>query len=148
MPLANVVSNPAHLEMLEQWMQSYEPERLFDKQGRLIERLAQLAPKGNRRMGQNPHANGGKLMLPLEMPDYAEYAVPGSTPGGELRRSTERFGMMLRDIYRLNQDAHNFRLFCPDEINSNRLGAVFEVENRCSMERTRATTTMCLPPAA
>jgi xylulose-5-phosphate/fructose-6-phosphate phosphoketolase len=130
-PLPGVRENPEHLAMLERWMKSYEPERLFDERGRLVDRLLAIAPKGERRMGQNPHANGGKLLVPLEVPDYTAYAVPLDTPGTIKRESTRQLGMLLRDVYSKNKAAQNFRLFCPDETNSNRLGAVFEVENRC-----------------
>ncbi|HVT06037.1 MAG TPA: phosphoketolase family protein [Polyangia bacterium] len=132
-PLAEVRSNPAHLAMLESWMRSYQPEALFDDQGRLIERLRALAPSGDRRMGANPHANGGRLSRPLERPDYAGYAIPVQRPGAERHESTRQLGKWLRDIYARNPD--NFRLFCPDETNSNRLGAVFEGQDRCLVER-------------
>ncbi len=130
-PLANVRENPAHLQMLEAWMKSYRPEELFDESGKLIAPLASLAPKGDRRMGSNPHANGGKLLIPLELPNFNDYAVQVKEPAQERCESTSRLGMMLRDIFTKNARHHNFRLFCPDETNSNRLGAVYEVENRC-----------------
>ena len=130
-PLSGVRDNAEHRAMLESWMKSYEPERLFDERGRLVERLRDIAPKGDRRMGKNPHANGGKLLVPLEMPDFNAYAIPVETPGTVKRESTRQFGMLLRDVFAQNASARNFRLFCPDETNSNRLGAVFEVENRC-----------------
>ncbi|HVY39922.1 MAG TPA: phosphoketolase family protein [Polyangia bacterium] len=132
-PLAEVRSNPAHLAMLESWMRSYQPEALFDDQGRLIERLRALAPSGDRRMGANPHANGGRLSRPLDRPDYAGYAIPVERPGAERHESTRQLGKWLRDVYARNPD--NFRLFCPDETNSNRLGAVFEGQDRCLVER-------------
>jgi xylulose-5-phosphate/fructose-6-phosphate phosphoketolase len=130
-PLANVRSNSDHLEMLEQWMRSYGPEKLFDARGRLVQRLADLAPKGDRRMGANPHANGGKLVVDLALPDFRVYAVPVTRPGAEHRESTRQLGQMMRDIFKAKRN--NFRLFCPDETNSNRLGDVFAVENRCSV---------------
>jgi xylulose-5-phosphate/fructose-6-phosphate phosphoketolase len=130
-PLAHVREEPAELAMLEAWMKSYEPEKLFDRDGRLVRALAELAPKGERRMGANPHANGGRLLVPLDLPDFASYAVPVESPGTTSRESTRQLGLMLRDTYAMNRAAKNFRLFCPDETNSNRLGAVFEVENRC-----------------
>jgi xylulose-5-phosphate/fructose-6-phosphate phosphoketolase len=130
-PLANVRERPDHLAMLEAWMKSYAPERAFDERGRLVPELAALAPTGDRRMGKNPHANGGKVLRPLELPAYEKYALPVPKPGRELKGSTAQFGMMLRDVFSLNRTAQNFRLFCPDETNSNRLGAVYEVENRC-----------------
>ncbi len=130
-PLSNVVASPDHLKILEAWLRSYRPEELFDADGRFISSLAKLAPKGARRMGANPHANGGALLTPLELPDFRDYALPISQPAVERAESTRSLGLMLRDVFRKNQ---NFRLVCPDETNSNRLGAVFEVENRCSME--------------
>ncbi len=132
-PLAEVRSNPAHLAMLESWMRSYQPEALFDDQGRLIERLRALAPSGDRRRGAHPHANGGRLSRPLDRPDYAGYAIPVERPGAERHESTRQLGKWLRDVYARNPD--NFRLFCPDETNSNRLGAVFEGQDRCLVER-------------
>ncbi len=135
-PIANVRDNPEHLQALEAWMRSYEPENLFDEDGRLVPELAALAPVGTRRMGANPHANGGSVLVPLAMPDFASYAVPVAVPGAEQRESTRQLGMMLRDIMTMNAPQKHFRLFCPDETNSNRLGAVFEVESRCLMEQT------------
>jgi xylulose-5-phosphate/fructose-6-phosphate phosphoketolase len=133
-PLAEVRTNPAHLAELEQWMKSYRPEELFDERGALRPELAELAPKDTRRLGANLHANGGRLLQPLEMPDVERYAVDVKTPGTAKIESTRRIGELMRDIYRANPK--NFRLFCPDETNSNRLGAVFEVENRCLLLRT------------
>lgn len=133
-PLSGVRSNPAHLTMLETWMKSYEPEKLFDENGRLVPRLAQLAPKGARRLGANPHANGGGRYHALELPPIDTYAIPVRAPGSEHHESTRKLGEMMRDIYSKNPTT--FRLFCPDETTSNRLGAVFEVENRCLVERT------------
>jgi xylulose-5-phosphate/fructose-6-phosphate phosphoketolase len=133
-PLAAVKTNAEHLAMLEAWMKSYRPHELFDDVGRFVPNLAELAPRGERRMGDNPHANGGKLMVPLELPDYGRYALSVTTPGTLLAESTRQLGQMMRDMYTLNREHRNFRLFCPDETNSNRLGAVFEVENRCLME--------------
>jgi xylulose-5-phosphate/fructose-6-phosphate phosphoketolase len=130
-PLSGVVKNPEHLAMLERWLKSYEPEKLFDDRGRLLGSLAELAPKGDRRMGKNPHANGGRIGVPLAVPDFTSYALPVHQPGSEFHESTRQLGQMLRDIFEHNRETKNFRLFCPDEINSNRLGAVFEVENRC-----------------
>jgi xylulose-5-phosphate/fructose-6-phosphate phosphoketolase len=135
-PIGNVRTNPEHLLMLEAWMKSYEPEKLFDQSGRLVAELASSAPKGERRMGSNPHANGGRVMVPLALPDFTSYAIPVEVPGTEQRESTRQLGMMLRDIITMNAAQNNFRLFCPDETNSNRLGAVFEVESRCLEEPT------------
>ncbi len=115
-------------------MKSYRPEELFDEHGRLVQSLAALAPKGDRRMGANPHANGGRLRLSLDLPPFVEYAVPVAQPGSEPRESTRQLGKMLRDVFKRNATNQNFRLFCPDETNSNRLGDVFEIETRCSMD--------------
>jgi xylulose-5-phosphate/fructose-6-phosphate phosphoketolase len=129
-PVADVRENPDHLRILEQWMRSYRPEKLFDQQGRLVPELAALAPRGDRRMGANPHANGGKLRVELDLPDFTDYAVDVGKPATERHESTRQLGKMLRDIFTRNAAQRNFRYFCPDETNSNRLGNVFEVENR------------------
>jgi xylulose-5-phosphate/fructose-6-phosphate phosphoketolase len=131
-PLADVRSNPEQLAMLEAWMRSYAPERLFDRGGRLIGSLRALAPAGARRMGANPHANGGALTRPLDLPPFPDYAIGVPTPGAERHESTRALGALLRDVYRRNPT--RFRLMCPDETTSNRLGAVFEVDNRCFEE--------------
>jgi xylulose-5-phosphate/fructose-6-phosphate phosphoketolase len=136
-PLSEVRTNAAHLAQLEAWMRSYRPEELFDKDGRLVPELAALAPAGNRRMGANPHANGGLVCKPLDLPDYKSYALPVARPATSHAESTAALGRMMRDIYRKNPD--NFRLFCPDETNSNRLGAVFEAAQRCLVEPTFAS---------
>jgi xylulose-5-phosphate/fructose-6-phosphate phosphoketolase len=133
-PLANVRQNPEHLRMLEEWMRSYRPEELFDERGSLLDALGKLAPEGDRRMGANPHANGGRVLRPLDLPDFVDYAIPVTHPGGELHESTRRLGEFLRDVFARNREQANFRLTCPDETNSNRLGAVFEVENRMLVE--------------
>jgi xylulose-5-phosphate/fructose-6-phosphate phosphoketolase len=128
-PVSEVRTNPEHLRILEDWMRSYRPEELFDEQGRFREDFAALAPDGARRMGSNPQANGGLLTVPLTLPDYAHYAVKFEERARERLGSTAVLGEYLRDIYTANPD--NFRLFCPDETNSNRLGAVFDVSDRC-----------------
>ncbi|MDH6678920.1 xylulose-5-phosphate/fructose-6-phosphate phosphoketolase [Rhodococcus sp. LBL1] len=128
-PVADVRDDPSHLRILEQWMLSYRPEEQFDAQGRLVPELAALAPDGDRRMGANPHANGGQLLRPLELPAADRYAVEVPSPGAIHHETTRPLGEFLRDVYVANPD--NFRLFCPDETNSNRLGAVFEVTDRC-----------------
>jgi xylulose-5-phosphate/fructose-6-phosphate phosphoketolase len=138
-PLSGVATNPEHLKILEDWMKSYEPERLFDERGRLMHSLAELAPKGDRRMGKNPHANGGAILSPLDLPNCADYALPVEKPGTQSKESTKQLGAMLRDIFVRNREHANFRLFCPDETNSNRLGAVYEVENRCLVAPLLAT---------
>ena len=132
-PLANVRQNADQLKMLEQWMHSYRPEQLFDENGRLDPELAALAPKGDRRMAANPHVNGGKLTVDLDLPEFRRYAIPVIKPATERHESTRQLGKMMRDMFKSISKANNFRLFCPDETNSNRLGDVFEVENRCSL---------------
>lgn len=128
-PVSEVKTNPEHLRILEDWMRSYKPEELFDENGRFRQEYADLAPQGDRRMGSNPHANGGKLTVPLQLPDYNSYQVTFTERARERTESTGVLGRYLRDLYVANP--HNFRLFCPDETNSNRLGAVFEVSDRC-----------------
>jgi xylulose-5-phosphate/fructose-6-phosphate phosphoketolase len=133
-PVTSVRENPEHLAILEAWMRSYRPEERFDADGRFVDDLRALAPTGELRMGATLHANGGKLLVPLDVPDHADYAVDVTEPGVQVQESTKRLGEMLRDVFVRNADAANFRLFCPDETRSNRLGAVFEVENRCTMD--------------
>nr|WP_319492341.1 phosphoketolase family protein [uncultured Desulfobacter sp.] len=122
--------HPDHVRLLESWMKSYKPEELFDKQGCLMPELAELAPTGDRRMGANPHANGGILLRDLNMPDFRLHAVTVPSPGAVDGQDTLVLGKFLRDVARLNQDHHNFRIFGPDETQSNLLSAVFEVTNR------------------
>jgi xylulose-5-phosphate/fructose-6-phosphate phosphoketolase len=129
-PLSAVRENPEHLEMLEQWKRRYRPEERFDEHGRLAPELAELVPRGDLRMGAGPHANGGRLLVPLDLPSYADYAVDVLQPASSHAESTRRLGELLRDVISRNAPQANFRLFCPDETNSNRLGAVFEVEDR------------------
>jgi len=129
-PLAEVRSNPAHLRQLEDWMRSYGPAELFDSAGRLRAELAALAPRAERRMGANPHANGGLLLRDLRMPEFRDYAVPVVHPGQSDAEDTRVLGNFLRDVIRLNQEPRTFRLFGPDETNSNRLNAVFEATDR------------------
>jgi xylulose-5-phosphate/fructose-6-phosphate phosphoketolase len=128
-PVSEVKTHPEHLRILDEWLRSYRPEELFDDQGCFRPEYAELAPQGARRMGSNPHANGGKLTVPLKLPDYTAYQVKFEQRAKDRMGSTAVFGRYLRDVYRANET--NFRLFCPDETNSNRLGAVFEVSNRC-----------------
>jgi xylulose-5-phosphate/fructose-6-phosphate phosphoketolase len=133
-PLAGVRENPAHLEMLETWMRSYQPESLFDTGGALIPDIAALAPEGEKRMSASPYANGGLLLRPLNVPPIERYARTVAQPGQDSYENTRPLGEMLRDIYRSTttpDGGGNFRLFCPDETESNRLGAVFEVTDRC-----------------
>lgn len=129
-PLAKIGSNPQHLKLLEDWMKSYKPEELFDDKGALVPELAALAPKGERRMGANPHANGGKLLKDLEMPDFRDYAIAVSAPGTVLGEATREMGKFLRDIMKLNLGNRNFRVMGPDETTSNRLDALLEITAR------------------
>jgi xylulose-5-phosphate/fructose-6-phosphate phosphoketolase len=137
-PLAQVKTYPEHLAQLESWMRSYEPERLFDKDGALLPELARLAPKGAHRMGANPHANGGSLTRDLSLRPYQEYGVLVSDHGAVSYENTRPLGVWLRDTFVDNAQAANFRLFCPDETNSNRLDDVFAVQNRCFVGTTLA----------
>jgi xylulose-5-phosphate/fructose-6-phosphate phosphoketolase len=129
--------HPDHLKQLEVWMESYKPKELFDEDGRLKPELAELAPKGERRMGANPHANGGLLLRDLLMPDFRSYAVKVPSPGSVQAADTHVLGVFLRDVANLNQEQRNFRIFGPDETLSNRLNAVFDVTNRQWEARTR-----------
>ena len=129
-PLLVDPEHPDHVQLLERWMKSYRAEELFDGNGRLIPELAELAPKGDRRMGANPHANGGLLLRDLRMPDFHAHAVQVPSPGAVAGQDTMVLGRFLRDVAKLNQDQRNFRVFGPDETLSNLLGAVFEVTNR------------------
>lgn len=138
-PLAGVRTDPAHLALLEEWMRSYEPERRFDASGRLVPELAALAPGGERRMGASKHANGGLVLADLDLPEWSAYGVTVVQPATTYQESTRKLGEMLRDVFTRNAARANFRLFCPDETNSNRLGAVFEVENRCLLAPTLPT---------
>ena len=127
-PLAGVRENPEHLALLERWMRSYRPEERFDAGGTLRAELAALAPDGELRMGALPHANGGRVLEPLDLPDPAAHALDVGSPAAVRAESTRALGELLREVYRRNPDS--FRLFCPDETNSNRLGAVFADEDR------------------
>ena len=131
-PVTNFSAQPEHIAILEQWLQSYRPQELFDPSGKLNAELAELAPVGARRMGANPHANGGLLLRDLTMPDFRDYAVPVLAPGDTRAEATRVQGELIRDVLKLNASTHNFRVFSPDEAASNRWGAVFEVTNRCS----------------
>jgi len=134
-PVADLQLKPEHVTILEDWMKSYRPDELFDKQGRLIHELAELAPKGNRRMGANPHANGGLLLRELAMPDFRNYAVPVRKPGTELAEATRVMGIFLRDVMKQNLDSRNFRVFGPDETASNRLEALYQATDKRWMEK-------------
>ncbi len=135
-PLSGVKGNDEHLAELEKWLKSYKPEELFDATGAPVDLIKDLAPDGDLRMSASPHANGGLLTKDLDMPDFRDYAFDVKKPAADRAESTRKLGEMMRDIYSRNPDS--FRLFCPDETNSNRLGAVFEVSDRGFMESTTA----------
>ena len=124
------MSKPGHIKILEGWMKSYKPQELFDTNGKLKPELAELAPKGTRRMGANPRANGGLLLKPLQMPDFRDYAVEIPKPGTVQAEATRVMGHFLRDVMKLNLDSKNFRVMSPDENNSNRWNAILEVTHR------------------
>ena len=138
-PVTDLERKPEHVTVLEQWMKSYRPEGLFDTDGKLIPELAELAPKGARRMGSNPHANGGLLLKDLVMPDFRNYAVSVTKPGVQSAESTKVLGTFLRDVMKLNEASRNFRVFGPDETASNRLDALYEVTDKVWMERLLPT---------
>jgi xylulose-5-phosphate/fructose-6-phosphate phosphoketolase len=129
-PLSDPAAKPEHLKLLEEWLRSYRPQELFDETGRLLAELAALAPEGTRRMGANPHANGGILLRDLRMPDFREYAVDVPVPGAPGIGDAVVLGGFLRDVIKLNEKTRNFRVFGPDETISNRLTQVFEATNR------------------
>ena len=129
-PLSQLATNPGHLRMLEDWLRSYEPHQLFDVNGRLLPELAELAPTGDRRMGANPHTNGGLLLEELTLPDFREYAVPVIRPGTVEGEATRVTGAFLRDVMKLSEGRRNFRVMGPDETASNRLGSIFEATDR------------------
>jgi len=114
-PMGEMHENPAHVRILEEWMKSYQPAELFDGKGRLRPELAELAPRGTRRMSANPHTNGGLLLRELQLPNFRDYAVSVPTPGAVTAESTRLMGGFLRDVMKLNTDSRNFRLFSPDE---------------------------------
>jgi xylulose-5-phosphate/fructose-6-phosphate phosphoketolase len=130
-PLSRVRASAEQLAQLDEWMRSYEPERCFDDAGRLVPELAALAPRGDRRMGANPHANGGRVLVDLDLPDFRDYALAIDQPGNQHHENTRPLGKLLRDVFVRNAAQANFRLFSPDELTSNRLGDVLDVENRC-----------------
>jgi len=129
-PLAGLREKPEHLEILESWMRSYRPEEIFDADGRPVAEIVGLAPHGDRRMGANPHANGGLLLRALRVPDFRDYAVEVPEPGAVVGEATRVLGGLLRDVMKRNLEARNFRVFGPDETASNRLGALFEVTDK------------------
>jgi xylulose-5-phosphate/fructose-6-phosphate phosphoketolase len=138
-PLAAVRNNPEHLRALEAWLRSYRPEELFDAEGRPVAELTAQVPAGERRMGANPHANGGLLLRDLHMPDFRNYAQAVDKPGSSTSEPARVLGDLLRDVMRLNSAARNFRLFGPDETESNRLGAVYQVTGKAWQESTLPT---------
>jgi len=129
-PFSDMATNKKHLKLLEDWLKSYRPQELFDEQGQLIPRLAALAPQGIKRMGANPHANGGLLLKELKMPAFQDYAVDVPKPGTVMAEATRVMGQFLRDVMKDNMDNRNFLVFGPDETASNRLSALFEVTKR------------------
>jgi xylulose-5-phosphate/fructose-6-phosphate phosphoketolase len=131
-PVEEFAAKPENLKILEAWLKSYKPAELFDKNGRLLPELADLAPIGERRMGANPNANGGILLKELKLPDFRDYALKVSKPGTMVGESTRVQGQFIRDVIKENAEARNFRIFSPDETNSNRWNAVFDVTERCS----------------
>ena len=135
-PFAEMATKPDHVQLLETWMKSYKPEELFDAAGQLIPELRDLAPRGNRRMGANPHANGGLLLKDLRMPDFRDYALEVPKPGHVLGEATRVMGQFLRDVMKRNMKSGNFRVMGPDETASNRLGALFEVTDRTWLDGT------------
>jgi xylulose-5-phosphate/fructose-6-phosphate phosphoketolase len=135
-PFSEMADRPDHVKLLKDWMKSYKPEELFDQNGTLNPELAELAPKGERRMGANPHANGGILLKNLKMPDFRDYAVDVQKPGQVITEATRELGKFLRDIMKLNMKNKNLRIFGPDETASNRLGALFEVTGKTWMDKT------------
>ncbi len=131
-PLASLYENEDHIRILENWMKSYQPEELFDEKGTLVPELKALAPQGARRMGANPHANGGILLKNLKMPDFREHAVEIPEPGGNKAEATRIASAFLRDVIELNREEKNFRVVGPDETESNRLSHLFDVTDRVS----------------
>jgi xylulose-5-phosphate/fructose-6-phosphate phosphoketolase len=135
-PVSDLQLKPEHLQILEDWMRSYRPEELFDNQGKLVAELAELPPRGNRRMSANPNANGGLLRRDLMMPDFRQYAVTVPKPGTVESESTRVLGVFLRDVMKANAEAKNFRVFGPDETASNRLEALYEASDKLWLEPT------------
>lgn len=133
-PLSELAHNPEHLHQLEEWMRSYKPEELFDENGRFKPELAALAPEGNRRMGANPHANGGLLLRSLTLPDFRSYAVDIEIPGTKDAQATKVLGGFLRDVMKENETSRNFRVVGPDETASNRLSDIYEATDKVFVE--------------
>ncbi|MCE5324370.1 phosphoketolase family protein [bacterium] len=133
-PITDPATNPDHLDLLENWLRNYRPEDLFDKDGVPIPEATKICPKGDKRMGANPHANGGKLRVPLKLPEFSNYAVDVSAPGQVKAEATRTLGKYVRDIFKANAGANNFRMFSPDESTSNRMASVFDVTERAWMQ--------------
>jgi xylulose-5-phosphate/fructose-6-phosphate phosphoketolase len=144
-PVSQLAQNQDHLRQLEAWMRSYKPEELFTPEGRLRPELRELAPTGKRRMGDNPHANGGALLRDLRMPDFRDYAVEVPSPGSRIAEATRVQGKFLRDVMKLNMASANFRLFSPDEFTSNRWDEVLSVTSRMSTARIEPSDTSVSP---
>jgi xylulose-5-phosphate/fructose-6-phosphate phosphoketolase len=132
-PMGEMHENPQHVKILEKWMQSYRPKELFDGDGKLKTEIAELAPQGERRMSANPHANGGLLLRDLRLPDFRDYAIKVTKPGAAMAESTRIMGQFIRDTMKLNMESRNFRIFSPDENNSNRWQDILEVTKRAWM---------------
>ncbi len=144
-PLSQLAEKPEHLKVLETWLRSYKPEELFTAEGRLKPELRELAPTGKRRMGDNPHANGGVLLRELRLPDFRDYAIELPMPGSKIAEATRVQGTLLRDVMKMNLDSANFRLFSPDELTSNRWNDVLQVTARMSAEIIEPTDTAIAP---
>jgi len=138
-PVTDLATKPEHIKILEKWMKSYKPEELFDAGGRFRQELADLAPRGQRRMGANPHSNGGELLRDLGMPDFRSYAVNVPKPGAVRAEATRVMGAFLRDTMKMNMDRRNFRVMGPDEVVSNRIDAVLDVTDRAWVAETLPT---------
>jgi len=138
-PLPKAREDDGERAQLDAWLRSYDPDALFDEEGRPDPAFDALIPEGEKRMGANPHANGGSRLVDLDLPPYTDYALEVPSPGRVRAEATRRLGEFLRDVFRRDDGSGDFRLFCPDETNSNRLGAVFEATDRCSVLPTRPT---------
>lgn len=144
-PLSQLAEKPEHLQVLETWLRSYKPAELFTAEGRLKPELRELAPVGKRRMGDNPHANGGVLLRELRLPDFRDYAIELPVPGSKVAEATRVQGTLLRDVMKMNLDSANFRLFSPDELTSNRWNDVLQVTARMSAGIIEPTDTAIAP---
>jgi xylulose-5-phosphate/fructose-6-phosphate phosphoketolase len=147
-PLGEIQGHPGRVRILEAWLQSYRPAELFDESGRLRPELAELSPRGTRRMSANPHTNGGAVLRDLRLPDFRDYAVPVAAPGAATAEATRVMGQFLRDVMKLNLEGRNFRLFSPDESNSNRWQDVLDVTNRPGSPKPMSGTITSRPTDA